>query len=149
MEGEIALEQIKFNDTDSYKHLVIRGHAGVFTEEHIDERSLPEGYHKYNLWGSEPGRIDAVLSDPIAEKYRTGEFITKTPLPLRVGHSMPVGGDDLNFTGMPFEMEAFFGKKESINLQINKAEEKRDNMAGEEPERKKSRSTSHEEEQFL
>lgn len=62
---------------------------------------------------------------------------------------MPVGGDDLNFTGMPFDMESFFGKKESIQLQINKAEEKRDNMAGEKPERQQGRSTSHEEEQFL
>lgn len=143
------MEQIKFNDTDHYKHLILLGYPGVFTEEHIDGRTLPEGYHKYSLWGSEPGRIDAVFNSPIAEKYHTGEFITKTPLPLRVDHSMPVGGDDLNFTGMPFDMESFFGKKESIQLQINKAEEKRDNMTGEKPERQQGRSTSHEEEQFL
>lgn len=143
------LEHIKFNDTDNYKHLVIRGFSGVYTEEHIDEKSLPEGYRRYSLWGSETGRFDAVIAGPIAEEHRTGEFITKTPLPLRVGHSMPVGGDDIQFTGMPFDMEAFFGRKESIDLQINKAEEKRNDMAGEKPERQKIRSTSHEEEQFL
>lgn len=46
-------------------------------------------------------------------------------------------------------MESFFGKKESIDLQINKAEEKRDDMVGEKPERQHSRSTAHKEEQFL
>lgn len=143
------MEQIKFNDTDNYKHLVLRGVPGVFTEEHIDDKSLPEGYFKYSLWGSEPGRIDGVFIDSIAEKYHTGEFITKTPLSLRVGHSMPVGGDDLKFTGMPFDMESFFGSKESIQLQINKAEERRNDMLGEKSERQQSRSTSHEEEQFL
>lgn len=143
------MEQVKFNDTDRYKHLILRGHPGVFTEEHIDDKSLPEGYFKYSLWGSEPGRIDTVFISPIAEKYRAGEFITKTPFPLRVGHSMPVGGDDLNFTGTPFDMESFFGSKESIQLQINKAEEKRNDMLGEKPERQHNRSTTHEEEQFL
>ena len=145
----MVLELVKFNNTANYKHLLLRGIPGVFTEEHIDEKSLPEGYFKYSLWGSEPGRIDRVFAEPIAEKYRTGEFITKTPLHFRVGHSMPVGGDDLNFTGIPFDMEAFFGSKESIDLQINKAEEKRDNMAGEKPDRSHNRSTSHEEDQFL
>lgn len=48
------MEQVKFNDTDRYKHLILRGHPGVFTEEHIDDKSLPEGYFKYSLWGSEP-----------------------------------------------------------------------------------------------
>ena len=143
------MEHIKFNDTDSYQYVVIRGVSGVYTTEHIDDKSLPEGYQSYNLWGSGPGRIDAVFVDPIAEKYRTGVFITKTPLSLRVGHSMPVGGDDIQFTGTSFDMEAFFGKKESIDLQINKAEEKRDDMAGEKPERQHSHSTSHEEDQFL
>lgn len=140
---------IKFNDTDSYQHMVVRGVPGVYTTEHIDEKSLPEGYRSYSLWGSEPGRFDAVFAGPIAEEHRAGEFITKTPLPLRVGHSMPVGGDDIQFTGMPFDMESFFGRKESIDLQINKAEEKRNDMAGEKPERQNNRSTSHEEEQFL
>lgn len=94
------MEQVKFNDTDRYKHLILRGHPGVFTEEHIDDKSLPEGYY-------------------------------------------------LNFTGMPFDMESFFGSRESIQLQINKAEEKRNDMLGEKPERQHNRSTTHEEEQFL
>lgn len=143
------MDRMKFNDTDSYEHLVICGVSGVYTTDHIDEKSLPEGYQRYSLWGSEPGRIDAVFAGPIAEEHRAGEFITKTPLPLRVGHSMPVGGEDLKFTGMPFDMEAFFGRKESIDLQINKAQEKRNDMAGEKPERQNDRSPSHEEQEFL
>lgn len=143
------MDHIKFNDTNSYRHMSVRGISGVYTTEYIDDKSLPEGYWIYYLWGSEPGRINAVFAEPIAEKYCSGVFITKTPFSLRVGHSMPVGGDEIQFTGTPFDMESFFGKKESIDLQINKAEEKRDDMVGEKPERQHSRSTTHKEEQFL
>lgn len=138
---------VKFNDTDNYEYMFIRGIPGVYTEEHIDEKTLPDGFYKYSLWGSAPEKIEAVFHCPIAEDHRVGEFISKLPLSVRAGQSMPLGREDVIHTDQQFDMEGFFGMKDSIDLQINKAEGKRENMAGVGPER--SHGHSHDEDILL
>lgn len=85
------MDFVKSNDTDNYEYLFIRGVFGVYALEHIDEKMLRDGFYKYNLWGSEPGTIEAVFNCPIAEDHRIGEFILKLPLSVRVGQSISLG----------------------------------------------------------
>lgn len=122
------MKPVKFNDTSDYQHMEVLGVEGVFSNLRIDEKSLPEGFHKYALREGEDVFCCQVAKDVLVN--HAGDFITKNPLDLGPEGSRDLGEEDWSFMDKPFVFEAFFGQKRSLDCQIADAETKRDAQAG-------------------
>ena len=119
---------VKYNDVDTYRYLTVLGITGAYIEEHIQVKSLPDGFFHYELQKSKDRTI---LFSAIGNKIRfgyCGDFITKEELKLPEKDVQSLSITDWAFTDTAFEFESFFGMKLSINKQIQNAETKRDTM---------------------
>jgi len=117
------MKPIKFNDTSDYQFMEVLGVEGVFTNMRIDKESLPEGFHKYALRSGEEDLV-CQISDNVTVNH-AGDFITKTPIDLGPDGYKNLTLEDWGFTGKALDFEAFFGKKYSIDCQIEQAEAKK------------------------
>lgn len=118
------MKPIRFNDTSDYQHIEVLGNEGVFTPLRIERESLPEGFHKYSLREGEEALISQVASEVLVN--HAGDFITKEPLELGADGAKSLCEEDWGFTGEPFQFEAYFDHKLSIDCQIAEAEAKRE-----------------------
>ena len=117
------MKPIKFNDTNDYQFMEVLGVKGVFTNMRIDRGSLPEGFHKYSLRSGEEEFIAQIANEVIVN--HAGDFITKEPVDLSPEGFKDLTPDDWGFTDDELNFEEYFGKKYSIDCQIDQAEVKR------------------------
>lgn len=117
------MDPIKFNDTPDYQHITVQGKEGVFTPANIAPESLPDGFYKYNLIAGDESMFGGVTAGE-TEDF-AGSFITKNPLPSMTSD---LEDADWSFADKDFEFESFFGKKLSIDAQIQQAQNQRDMM---------------------
>lgn len=128
------MDSISFNDTLDYKHMRILGREGVFTQANIDLHSLPKDYHPYRILGDKPGAFTAISANDPDSMTKTGLFITKTALTLDTASLKPLQASDIVHLDRVFSMEDYFGVKESIDLQIALADNKRRQQSSNEPD---------------
>lgn len=117
------MKPIKFNDTADYQFMDVCGTTGVFTNMRINRESLPEGFHKYSLRSGEEEFICQICNEVMVD--HAGDFITKEPIDLGPEGFKALSSEDWGFTGEAVDFEAYFGKKYSIDCQIEQAEAKR------------------------
>jgi len=116
---------ISFNDTADYQHICILGTDGVFTAASIDLKTLPEGFYPYRVSGNSPGCIDYIQTPDCVAFEHVGYFVSKTELSLQADKPTPLSKSAVIHKDQPFSIEDYFGVKESIDLQIALADEKR------------------------
>ena len=128
------MKPIKFNDTSDYQFMEVLGVEGVFTNLRIDRESLPEGFHKYALRSGEEELVCQISNEVMVN--HAGDFITKTPIDLGPEGRRELSLDDWSFMNKDLDLEAYFGKKYSIDCQIEQAEAKRNEKLGQDPKAK-------------
>lgn len=119
---------IKFNETADYEKMDILGVEGVFTSIRIDENSLPEGFYKYSLREGGDEFIGEISKNIMVN--HAGDFITKEQIDLGPDRCRRLESDDWGFNDEPFDFEAYFGCKLSLDCQINKANAKKEAQMG-------------------
>ena len=122
------MKPIKFNDTSDYQYLEVLGAEGVFTPLRIQRDTLPEGFHKYSFREGDVSFIAQIEKEVMVN--HAGDYITKKPMDLGLEGVRQLGEDDWSFTDQPFDFEAFFGVKRSLDCQIADANAKRDAQTG-------------------
>lgn len=144
------MNPVKFNDTAEYLHTEIFGIAGVYSTQNIDSTSLPSGYSLYYLQPDGEDPFGKICKKAPGENV-SGVFITQEKLSLGLFGSKQIGADDVTFPDRTFNMESFFGTKESIDLQIAQAEQRRDAQSGMSQSKDKSvtHTHTHDDEEFL
>lgn len=144
------MDPVKFNDTADYQHMQVFGIDGVYSTQNIDSTSLPDGFSLYYMLLSDEGSLDKVSKKARGDAEH-GVFITKEKLSLGMFGSKSLGAEDVTLFDREFQMESFFGIKESIDLQIAQASKKREAQNSNVQSKDKSvdHAQSYNDEQFL
>lgn len=144
------MDPVKFNDTADYQHMQVFGIDGVYATQNIDSGSLPDGYSLYYILLSDEGSLDKISKKAPGEAEH-GVFITKEKLSLGVFGSKSLTAEDVILSDREFQMEAFFSTKESIDLQIAQADQKREAQSSKSKSKDKSvaHAQPYNDEQFL
>lgn len=122
------MEPIKFNDTSDYCHLNVLGVVGVFTESFIDAKTLPEGFYKYSLHGTNKEAFDHISCS--MTHNHVGDFICKEPLEFGSTQTKPLALNDWAYESKVFDFKEYFGCHLSIDCQIRNADEKKSMQTG-------------------
>lgn len=117
------MKPISYNDTANYEFMEVLGVTGVFTSLRIDRDTLPDGFFKYSLRDGTDDFICQICNEVVVN--HAGDFITKEPVDLGPEGKRNLSTDDWSFTRDNFDFESYFGKKLSIDYQIDQAEHKR------------------------
>lgn len=122
------MKPVKFNDTNEYQFMNIFGVEGVLSERRIERSTLPEGFYKYSLSKGGEEYIGAISNELSAN--HAADFITKEPISLGSSGTKALNTQDWSFVDKDFDFESYFGSKLSIDLKIELAIAKRDELMG-------------------
>lgn len=117
------MKYISYNDTANYEFMEVLGVTGAFTSLRIARDTLPDGFFKYSLREGIEDFICQICNEVLVN--HAGDFITKEPIDLGSEKKKDLSADDWSFTRDNFDFESYFGKKLSIDYQIDQAEHKR------------------------
>jgi len=122
------MNSIKFNETPNYTYMTVLNSEGVFIEADINRDTLPDGFHKYSLYGKNKEEISQISTSHASNHI--GDFITKDPINLGDSGIQALNRADYIFhPHKTFDFFDHFGHHLSIDCQIRLAEEKRNFQA--------------------
>lgn len=127
------MKTVKYNDTDEYQHMTLLGTQGIYTPKRIEDKTMPEGFHHYQLTSGRLHRFGAV-TEKAGRHDHAGDFISKTALDLGSSGRQKLRKDDWSIdSDKPFDFKEFWGKQLSIDKQISIADHKRMAQMGMDP----------------
>ena len=110
---------MKYNETDAYQHVSVKGQPGVLTQEKISDKDLPEGFYRYALQLDDAGEYASLCQD--AGDRSGGTYITKSPVVLNPNGELPLDEGDITYEDQEFEFEPYFGKHLAFETQVQSA----------------------------
>lgn len=94
---------------EEFEEVELLGIRALFTQLRIDKASVPEELYYYGLRHSDDGSFPLTVENNVIVNYY-GAILTTERLNLGTEDYLPLGYDDLGFTGGRFHAEDFLEK---------------------------------------
>ena len=97
-ESSVSQEQDAEKMSEEYQEVEIFGIPALFSNGRITENDVPEGFYRYDLWGSDDDPGDPTVLENNVTVNHAGAVLAAQPLPIPERGFLNLG-EELNFTG--------------------------------------------------